>query len=447
VAESPPSPTSAEGDPADRPVEETTIGQAPPPLIEAESTAQQDEQVQVEQTLPPIAEPVEQVEVAPASEPPPPIEPQAEEAQPEPVPTPTEEPPEPQAEEMPPEEDVPPAEARELPDQEAEEERTFTRPRSLKDLKPGMVLEGKVTSVAIYGVFVDIGVGREGLVHISQLSDRPVSSPTDVVRIGEMVTVRVLDVDARSRRISLTMREQVSSKVDVEKLRALTSGTVLQGTVTSRTRFGLFVDIGVGKDGLVPQSHIVQQGDKAPQTGEQVDVRVLEVDKKAGRIRLSMRGIHDTEQFSSLRPGTVLTGRVASLAPFGAFIDLGVGKDGLVHISEMGDGSIRHPQEILKVGQELEVRIVDVDPETQRISLSLQLEAEEEWVPDWQDEEEEDDLPEGDATLEDLVARFSATRPAGRTEGARTTSHAEKKKRAVREAIQRTLEEMRQQEE
>ncbi len=343
----------------------------------------------------------------------------------------------------------------ELPAQEAEEEKVFQRPRTIKDLRKGMTLEGKVTSVAIYGAFVDIGVGREGLVHISQLSDRPVSSPTDVVRIGDMVTVRVLDVDPRSRRISLTMRQQVEPGLDRKKLGELKPGMVTEGTVTSLARFGAFVDVGVGRDGLIPNSQVVATDPNAAEevhqardllhVGERVKVRVTDVDPKSGRIRLSMRNVYDGELLEQLRPDMTVKGRVTSLAPFGAFVDLGVGKDGLVHISEMGEAGIRHPQEVLRVGQEVEVRILEVDPETQRISLSMQLEAEAEWAASLEEEGEEEAFPE-EATLEDLVARFSMLRPAGRSQAHRQAHQAERQRQAVREAQRRALEELREKE-
>ena len=357
-----------------------------------------------EVALPPlIPGPVDQEEATPTEQPAPPAEQQVAEE-----------------EVTPPEEPVPPAE------QQVAEEETFQRPRSLKDLKPGMVLEGKVTSVAIYGVFVDIGVGREGLVPLGQLSDHPVSSPTEVVQIGDMVSVRIVKVDARSKRISLSMREPAAERqVDTAKLGALTPGTVVEGTVTSLTKFGAFVDIGVGRDGLIPLAQMAQGKTEPPQVGEQVRVRVLDVDKKTSRIRLSMRNIYDTEQMAALRPGAIVHGKITSLAAFGAFVDLGVGKDGLIHVSTMGGGSVRHPREVVQVGQEVEVRVLEVDPQTQRISLTMKLEEEEE--------------PLGEVTLEDLAARFSKTRAEGRVEPVRGTAHAEREKKAVRDALRRTL--------
>ena len=324
--------------------------------------------------------------------------------------------------------------------QETAEEETFERPRTLRDLKPGMVLEGKITSVAIYGAFVDIGVGREGLVPLSQLSDQPVSSPTDVVHLGDMVSVRVVKVDPRKKRISLSMREpSAGRKAVAAKLAELKSGTVMDGIVASLTRFGAFVDIGVGRDGLIPMSHLPQGKTESLQVGEEIRVRIVDVDRKANRIRLSMRNVHDTEQLDSLNAGDIVQGKITSLAAFGAFVDVGVGKDGLIHVSNMGDSDVRHPREVLKVGEAVEVRILDVDPETQRISLTMQLEdeeAEEDWVFEPEEEEEE---PLGEVTLEDLAARFNKMRVEGQPEQDRRTSRAEREKRAVREALQRTL--------
>lgn len=325
-----------------------------------------------------------------------------------------------------------------LPDQQALEEATFQRPRTFRDLKPGMVLEGRVTSVAIYGAFVDIGIGREGLVHLSQLSDRPVSNPTDVVQIGDPVTVRVLEVDPRSKRISLTMRERPEPELDTGKLGELTSGAVVEGTVTSLTKFGAFVDLGVGKDGLVPLGQMPKG--EMPHEGEKVRVRVMDVDRRSGRIRLSLRNVREAAQLTALQPGTVVRGRITSLAPFGAFVDLGVGKDGLIHVSAMGDGTARHPREVVQEGQEVEVRVLEVNPETQRISLSMQVEEEEEgaWTPLEGGEAEEEFT--GEATLEALASRFNAMRVGGRGQPARRTARAEKEKKAVQDALRRTLE-------
>jgi transcriptional accessory protein Tex/SPT6 len=181
------------------------------------------------------------------------------------------------------------------------------------------------------------------------------------------------------------------------------------------------------------------QGKAEPlQVGEAVRVRVMDVDKKTSRIRLSTRNVHDTEQFAALRPGAIARGKITSLAAFGAFVDLGVGKDGLIHVSTMGE-NIRHPREVVQAGQEVEVRVLEVDPQTQRISLTMQLE-EEEPEEVWTPEPEEEEEPMGEATLENLAARFNKMRAEGHGEPVRGTVHAEREKKAVRDALRRTME-------
>jgi len=198
------------------------------------------------------------------------------------------------------------------------------RPRRLKDLEVGMELDGRVTSVALYGVFVDIGVGRDGLVHISEMSDTRINSPSDMVQIGDAVKVRVKSIDPDARRISLTMRsprEQVTeedrtrgrqkrSEIDREALSNLKVGDTVQGTITGMAPFGAFVDIGVGKDGLVHISelsdHRVEKPEEAVQVNQQYTFKLLEVDSEGNRISLSLRRHSGFKRCSSSHLGRLL---------------------------------------------------------------------------------------------------------------------------------------------
>lgn len=172
------------------------------------------------------------------------------------------------------------------------------RPRRLKDLEVDMELEGRVTSIALYGIFVDVGVGRDGLVHISEMSNARITSPSDVVKIGDIVRVRVKSIDPEARRISLTMRtprerpepERRSrppkrQEVDRDQLTTLKVGDVVDGRVTGLSAFGAFVDIGVGKDGLVHISELsegrVDKPEDAVEVGQTYTFKLLEVDRKA----------------------------------------------------------------------------------------------------------------------------------------------------------------------
>ncbi|MCG8353571.1 MAG: S1 RNA-binding domain-containing protein [Chloroflexales bacterium] len=260
------------------------------------------------------------------------------------------------------------------------------RPRRLKDLEAGMELEGKVTSIALYGIFVDLGVGRDGLVHISEMSDTRIDSPSDIVQIGDVVAVRIKSIDPEARRISLTMRSQRErsrvrpkrAEVNTDVLSNLKVGDLVEGTITGLATFGAFADIGVGKDGLVHISELaegrVEKPEDAVQVGESYTFKLLEADPEGNRISLSLRRAQRTQKLQQLEIGQILEGTVSGLATFGAFVDIGVGRDGLVHISELSDGRVGKVEDIVKVGDKINVRVLEVDPQSKRISLTMRLE-------------------------------------------------------------------------
>jgi predicted RNA-binding protein with RPS1 domain len=295
-----------------------------------------------------------------------------------------------------------PAATADEPASEASEGASFTpvaeeggsRPRKLKDLQPGMELEGRVTSIALYGVFVDIGVGRDGLVHISEMSDTRIDTPSDVVAIGDTVRVKIKSVDPDARRISLTMRTGGGEKseggrsrggnrpkraeVDRDKLSSLKVGDVVDGVITGFAPFGAFADIGVGKDGLIHVSELaegrVEKAEDAVKVGDRFQFKVLEVDPEGTRISLSLRRAQRTQKMQQLENGQVLDGTVSGIAPFGAFVDIGVGRDGLVHISALSTNRVNKVEDVVKVGDKVTVKVLEVDQQSKRISLTMRLE-------------------------------------------------------------------------
>jgi predicted RNA-binding protein with RPS1 domain len=265
------------------------------------------------------------------------------------------------------------------------------RPRRFKDVQPGMQLQGKVTSIALYGIFVDVGVGRDGLVHISEMSDKRVESPTDIVEIGTPVDVWVKSVDPDARRISLTMRDPNRPKperterraprkreINRERLAEMKPGDTIEGVISSLAPFGAFVDLGVGKDGLVHVSELaegrVERPEDAVQVGERYTFKVLEVDPEGNRISLSLRRAQRTQRMQQLEPGTIMDGTISGIAAFGAFVDVGVGRDGLVHVSEISAERINSVEEALTVGDKVQVKVIEVDPNSKRISLTMRVE-------------------------------------------------------------------------
>ncbi len=262
------------------------------------------------------------------------------------------------------------------------------RPRRLKDLTVGMELTGKITSIALYGVFVDIGVGRDGLLHISEMSEGRVASPSELVQIGQAVQVRVKSIDLEARRISLTMRPERApeerrrgkprAEVNREALAELKVGDTIEGTITGLSGFGAFVDIGVGKDGLVHVSELsesrVEKPEDVVQVGQKYLFKLLEIDPDGSRISLSLRKAQRAQKMRELEPGQTFDGVVSGVAPFGAFIDIGVGRDGLVHISQIAEERVSKVEDKLKVGDKVSVRVLEVDPQSKRISLTMRPE-------------------------------------------------------------------------
>lgn len=370
------------------------------------------------------------------------------------------------------------------------------KPRRVKDLDAGMELEGRVTSIALYGIFVDIGVGRDGLVHISEMSDTRIDSPSDVVQIGDTVKVRVKSVDPDGRRISLTMRSKERANQPRERgrkkpelnrdaLAALRVGDNVEGTVTGIAPFGVFVDIGVGKDGLVHVSELaegrIEKAEDAVTVGQTYTFKVLEVDADGTRISLSLRRAARGQRLAQLEKGQIVEGTISGLAPFGAFVDIGVGRDGLVHISELSEQRIGKVEDAVKVGDTVKVRVLDIDSGSKRISLSMRLEdrPREASAPTEPREErgggrredrgprgprrERDEAPRapevytsteepeeaftGDATIEDLLSKFGGATSGKRDRKRRTEEEDEgdfddRYTRRQRDAIRRTLQQM-----
>ncbi len=315
--------------------------------------------------------------------------------------------------------------------------------KGMQELVAGQILQGKVKSITPYGAFISIGVGRDGLVHISELADARVEKVEDVVVVGQDVTVKVLEIDQSKNRISLTMRTQERParterrrrpEVNNDAINALKAGDSIEGVVKSTTAIGAFVDIGVGKDGLVHISELadtrVAKVEDAVTIGQSYTFKIIEIDPTQGRISLSLRRASTDPKLDAITQGQILQGKVSGHSPFGVFVNIGVGRDGLVHSSEIPGG--KKPE----IGSELQVRVLNVDTANNRISLSAYLEdrpASDR--PDRAARQPREDRPagerrpkrddnrkpetytsasnaeagfEGDATLADLAARFGA---------------------------------------
>ena len=242
----------------------------------------------------------------------------------------------------------------------------------------GARVPGKVVSLTNYGAFVELEAGVEGLVHISEMSWRKrIQHPSKLLEVGDEVDVVILDVDEDSRRISLGMKQTEPNpwRVIADKYE---EGDIITGRVRNLTDFGAFVEVGEGIDGLIHISDMswterVEHPSEVLQKGEQVEVAVLSVDAERQRLSLGLKqlGPNVWDNYAEEhQQGEVVEGKVTKLTNFGAFLDLGGGIEGLVHVSEISDQHIKDPADEFKVGDSLKVKILKIDTETKKISLS-----------------------------------------------------------------------------
>jgi small subunit ribosomal protein S1 len=262
-----------------------------------------------------------------------------------------------------------------------QKEQAEARERIKEELEAGQTREGVVANITDFGAFVDIG-GVEGLVHIRDLSWGTVEKVSDVLSTGQKVQVKVLKVDEKRERISLGLKQAQPDPWSVVPER-YPVGTELKARIIRTADFGAFAELEPGVEGLIPISEMgwerVRAASSVVSIGDLVDAVVIRIEPEKHRLALSMKqaqpdpwaGVLDTFSEQSL-----VTGRVTRLADFGAFVELAPGVEGLVHISELADRRVRSCSEVVSVGQEVEARVLGVDQENRRISLSLKQVAE-----------------------------------------------------------------------
>ena len=267
-----------------------------------------------------------------------------------------------------------------------EEERERLRKQILQTLEVGQVRAGSVKNITDFGAFIDLG-GLDGLLHITDISWGRVGHPSEVLSIGDEVEVKVLNYDQERERISLGMKQlQPHPWENVED--RFPHDERVQGKVVSITDYGAFVELEEGVEGLVHISEMswtqhIRHPSKVVSIGEEVTVVILNVDREEQKISLGLKQVQPDPWLSldeKYPSGTQLTGTVRNLTNFGAFVEIEEGIDGLVHISDMSwTKRIRHPNEIVKKGQEIEVVVLGIDKDRRRISLGHKQTMENPW--------------------------------------------------------------------
>ena len=250
------------------------------------------------------------------------------------------------------------------------------RAKILNKMEPGQVLEGIVKNITDFGVFIDLG-GVDGLLHITDLSWGRVSHPSEMVELDQKLNVVVLDYDKDRKRISLGLKQLQAHPWD-EIQDKYKEGDDVEGQVVSITDYGAFVELEKGIEGLVHISEMswtkhVKHPTEMVQLGDSVTVKILSIDRENRKISLGMKQLRPDPWLNlheRFPVGSVIQGVVRNITNFGVFVELEPGIDGLVHISDLSwTKKIRHPGEIVKRGQNLDVVVLNIDEENRRLSL------------------------------------------------------------------------------
>jgi len=244
----------------------------------------------------------------------------------------------------------------------------------------GSVHDAEVVNIMSYGAFCKLEEGVEGLVHISEMSwTKRINHPSEVVAPNQKVHVKVLEINKDKQEISLGMK-QVEENPWERVAEKYAPGSVVNGKVRNIANYGAFVEIEEGIDGLLHVSDLswtkkIGHPSEVLKKGEDVQAVVLSVDQDKQRIALGLKQMEEDPWVSVIpvqyRPGQVVKGHVTKIANFGVFVELAPGLEGLLHISEISDQKIEKPEDIVKVGQEIDVKILRVDSEERKIGLSL----------------------------------------------------------------------------
>ena len=259
-----------------------------------------------------------------------------------------------------------------------EEEINVRKSATLEHLEEGSVVTGAVKNLTEYGAFIDLG-GIDGLLHVTDMSYGRVTHPSELLHVGEEVTVKVLKFDRAKERVSLGLKQLEPDPWETVATRYPLHGRVI-GRVVNVTDYGAFVELEAGVEGLIHISEMtwsrrMKHPSKVVKPGDQVEAVVLEVHAKDRRISLVLKQLEPnpwTTIDTRYSVGSVVEGRVRNMTDFGAFIEIEEGIDGLVHVSDLSwTKRVKHPSEILKKGQVVQAVILNIDSSSHRLSLGI----------------------------------------------------------------------------
>ncbi|MBN1594707.1 30S ribosomal protein S1, partial [candidate division FCPU426 bacterium] len=266
-------------------------------------------------------------------------------------------------------------------------ERDKKRSDAVSKLTPGRLVHGLVKHLTNFGAFVDIG-GVDALLHVNDMSWAKVTHPRQVVNIGDEIEALILSVDQASGKVALGLKQK-SEDPWLHITEKYPKDSMVEAEVVSLTDFGAFLRLEEGVEGLLPVSEMswtkrVRHPKEMLKIGDSVRVKVLTIDGKAKKITLGLRQT-EQEPFSLFlethKTGDVVTGEVKTLARYGAFVELAEGVTGLLHVSDLSwNGSVKQPGDVLRVGEKIQVKLLEIEKEKKKIALGLKQLMDDPWV-------------------------------------------------------------------
>jgi small subunit ribosomal protein S1 len=257
-----------------------------------------------------------------------------------------------------------------------EREKEEAKRKLMNEIAEGQIRRGTVRSIMDYGAFIDLG-GLDGLLHVSELTHRRGVKVSDFVKVGDIVDVKIVKIDKETGKLGLSLKQMMADPwIGAEAKYA--AGTPVTGRVSRVENFGAFIEVEEGVEGLLPVSEISYQRIRHPseilKEGDTLRLVVLTIDPLAKKMSFSLKQAGpDPWKTVGERYATDMTvqGTVTRVVDFGAFVELEPGLEGLVHISELANNRVKSAGDVAKPGQSVRVRVIDVDAEGRRISLSL----------------------------------------------------------------------------
>ncbi len=257
-----------------------------------------------------------------------------------------------------------------------EREKEEAKAKMIEEIAEGQTRRGTVRSVMDYGAFIDLG-GMDGLLHVSEMSHRRGVKPSEFVKVGDIVDVKIVKFDRETGKLGLSLKQMMADPwVGAEHRYSV--GTPVTGRVSKVENFGAFIEVEEGVEGLLPISEMSWTRIKHPsdilKAGDTIRLVVISMDSLAKKISFSLKQAGEDPWKSvgdRYAVDMVVNGTVTRIVDFGAFVELEPGLEGLVHISELADHRVKNVGEVVKAGEELKVAVIEVDAKSRRISLSL----------------------------------------------------------------------------